>query len=119
MPVWGLCPQSAQDDDPPQQAIVLVLPLEYTAFCLLHRDRYLRYTRERVQDAWVSQKLVEAALGNLATIWPAVISSSRPAAVAWRLLDALISSALRDRRAGVAQPVDAVHRCCHRPRRMR
>ncbi|MFE4622688.1 sigma factor-like helix-turn-helix DNA-binding protein [Streptomyces mirabilis] len=86
-----------------------MLPLEYTAFCLLHRERYLRYTRERVQDAWVSQKLVEAALGNLATIWPAVISSSRPAAVAWRLLDALISSALRGRRNGVAHPVDAVH----------
>lgn len=105
----GFCPPSAQDD-PPQQAITLVLPLEYTAFCLLHRERYLRYTRERVQDAWVSQKLVEAALGNLATIWPTVISSSRPAAVAWRLLDALISSALRGHRSGAAQPVDVVHR---------
>ncbi|MFE1797699.1 hypothetical protein ACFW9L_16210 [Streptomyces sp. NPDC059517] len=106
---WGLCLQSPQDDDPPQQAIALVLPLEYTAFCLLYRDRYLRYTRERVQDAWVSQRLVEAALGNLATIWPTVISSSRPAAVAWRLLDALISSALRERSAEAGQRVDAVH----------
>ncbi|KAF5990779.1 hypothetical protein BOG92_001180 [Streptomyces sp. WAC00263] len=108
VPARGVCPQSTQDD-PPQEALTLVLPLEYTAFCLLHRERYLRYTRERVQDAWVSQKLVEAALGNLATIWPAVISSSRPAAVAWRLLDALISSALRGRRSGAAHSVDAVH----------
>lgn len=87
----------------------MVLPLEYTAFCLLHQERYLRYTRERMQDAGMSRQVVEAVLGNLATLWPTVISSPRPAAVAWRLLDALISSALR---AAVqpARPVDAVHR---------
>jgi hypothetical protein len=87
----------------------MVLPLEYTAFCLLYQERYLQYTRERVQDAHTSQQVVRAVLGNLATIWPTVISSPRPAAVAWRLLDALISSAVRngDRRALRA---DSVHR---------
>ncbi|MFD7817631.1 sigma factor-like helix-turn-helix DNA-binding protein [Streptomyces sp. NPDC059785] len=108
-PVLASCPPSARDEFP-QETIRLALPLEYTAFCLLHQERYLRYTQERMQDAWVSRKVVEAALGNLATIWPAVISSSRPAAVAWRLLDALISSALRGQRARAAHPLDPVHR---------
>lgn len=94
--------------DAPQPAIELVLPLECTAFCLQHQEGYLRYTRERVQDAWMSRQVVETALGNLATTWPEVISSARPAAVAWQLLDALIVSALRPARASGS--VDAVHR---------
>ncbi|MER6738129.1 sigma-70 region 4 domain-containing protein [Streptomyces puniciscabiei] len=96
--------------DAPAAAIELVLPLEYTAFCLLHQEDYLRYARERVQDAWMSRQVVEAVLGNIATIWPTVLSSPRPAAVAWRLLDALISSAIRERKSQtVARTVDAMH----------
>ncbi|WP_328674901.1 sigma factor-like helix-turn-helix DNA-binding protein [Streptomyces sp. NBC_00343] len=109
VPVRASCPQRSPGDAP-RPVIELVLPLEYTAFCLLHQDHYLHYTRERVQDAWMSRQVVEAVLGNLATIWPTVISSPRPAAVAWGLLDALIASALRGRRAGASQSADAVHR---------
>ncbi|MEU6807714.1 hypothetical protein ABZ920_01540 [Streptomyces sp. NPDC046831] len=109
LPVRALCPQQGPEDGP-QPGIEVVLPLEYTAFCLLHQEGYLRYARERVQDTWMSRQIVEVALGNLATIWPTVISSPRPAAVAWRLLDALISSALRDHRARAAQSKDVVHR---------
>ncbi|MEV7787629.1 hypothetical protein AB0O72_19895 [Streptomyces sp. NPDC088106] len=108
LPVQALCPQEGPEDGP-RSGIEVVLPLEYTAFCLLHQEGYLRYARERVRDDWMSRQIVEVALGNLATIWPTVISSPRPAAVAWRLLDALISSALRDRRARAAQSVDAVY----------
>ncbi|MFG2305289.1 sigma factor-like helix-turn-helix DNA-binding protein [Actinacidiphila glaucinigra] len=86
-----------------------VLPLEYRAFCLLHQERYMRYTRERVQDMGMSQQVVGAALGRLATIWPAVISSPRPEAVAWRLLNALIVSEVRRLGSRVEQSVDAVH----------
>jgi hypothetical protein len=96
--------------DAPQPAIEMVLPLECTAFCLQHQEGYLRYARERVQDAWMSRQVVETALGNLATTWPEVISSARPAAVAWQLLDALIVSALRGSRAVSSGAVDAVHR---------
>jgi DNA-directed RNA polymerase specialized sigma24 family protein len=63
-----------------------------------------------VQDAWLSRQVVEAALGNLATMWPEVISSVRPAAVAWRLLDALICAALRGSSAWRSGAVDVVHR---------
>jgi hypothetical protein len=108
LPVRTLCPQQGPEDAP-QPGIEVVLPLEYTAFCLLYQEGYLRYARERVRDALMSRQIVEVALGNLATIWPTVISSPRPAAVAWRLLDALISSALRDRRVQAAQPADAVY----------
>ncbi|KUN55465.1 hypothetical protein AQJ46_49410 [Streptomyces canus] len=108
LPARAFCPGPAAPEAA-QPVIKLVLPLEYTAFCLLHQERYLHYTRERVQDAWMSRQVVEAVLGNLATLWPTVISSPRPAAVAWRLLDALISSALRGT-APPARPVDAVHR---------
>ncbi|WP_421110312.1 sigma factor-like helix-turn-helix DNA-binding protein [Streptomyces sp. NEAU-S77] len=58
----------------------------------------------------MSRKVVETTLRDLAMIWPTVVSSSRPAAVVWRLLDALISSAVRARRERAAMSVDPVHR---------
>ncbi|GAA2942137.1 sigma factor-like helix-turn-helix DNA-binding protein [Streptomyces enissocaesilis] len=70
----------------PPEPLTVRLPLDYTAFCLLHRDAYLRYARARLTDAGTSRAAVEAALGQLALIWPTALSSSCPAAVAWRLL---------------------------------
>uniref|UniRef100_A0AAU1UMK1 RNA polymerase sigma factor 70 region 4 type 2 domain-containing protein n=1 Tax=Streptomyces sp. NBC_00119 TaxID=2975659 RepID=A0AAU1UMK1_9ACTN len=90
----------------------ITLPVEYRAFYQLHEGPYLRYTQERLNDQGASRQVVETTFGNLATIWPTVISSSRPAAVAWRLLDALIASALRARQV---RGCDMVHRALPHP----
>ncbi|SNT56265.1 hypothetical protein [Actinacidiphila glaucinigra] len=103
-----VCPE-AVIEEAAAPAVEPVLPVEYRAFCLLHQERYMRYTRERVQDMRMSRQVVGEALGNLAMIWPAVISSPRPAAVAWRLLNTLISSEVRHLESQVEEPVDAVH----------
>ncbi|MFJ2349628.1 hypothetical protein [Streptomyces antimycoticus] len=108
VPATASCPQPPDTALP--RTVAVAVPRAYTAFCLLHQDRYLSYARERVQDERVSRKVVETALGDLATIWPAVISSSRPAAVVWGLLNTLISSTVHARRGIAGMPVDAVHR---------
>ncbi|MFD3580810.1 sigma factor-like helix-turn-helix DNA-binding protein [Streptomyces sp. NPDC058644] len=82
-------------------------PLEYTAFRQLHQEPYLRFACERLRDRQASGQVVEAVFGHLEADWPAVISSPRPAAVAWQLLDSLIAAALRAR---AARGGDIVHR---------
>ncbi len=78
----------------PPEPLAVCLPLDYTAFCLLHRDAYLRYAQARLTDAEAGRAVVETALGQLALIWPTALSSSCPAAVAWRLLGHLITSSV-------------------------
>ncbi|WP_328687764.1 hypothetical protein OHA74_54740 [Streptomyces phaeochromogenes] len=75
--------------------LVISLPADYTAFCMLYQDRYLRYTRVRVADPGLSRTLVEAALGSVATNWATVLASHCPAAEAWNILGSLIAQAVR------------------------
>lgn len=82
-------------------------PLEYTAFRQLRQEPYLRFACERLKDRQAAGQVVEAVFGDLKADWPAVISSSRPAAVAWQLLDSLIAGALDAR---PARGGDIVHR---------
>ncbi|MBT2529924.1 sigma-70 region 4 domain-containing protein [Streptomyces sp. ISL-99] len=72
------------------EPLTICLPLDYTAFCLLYRDAYLRYAQARLADAETSRTVVEMALGQLALNWSAALSSC-PAAVAWQLLGHLIT----------------------------
>ncbi|MFI0990644.1 hypothetical protein [Streptomyces exfoliatus] len=65
------------------------------AFCQLHRHRYLDYVSARVSDPQLSSTVVDTALSTICSIWPAVISSSRPEATAWEILRALVSASLR------------------------
>ncbi|WP_051842060.1 hypothetical protein [Streptomyces sp. NRRL F-5193] len=69
--------------------------VEYVAFCQLHRRRYLDYVCARVSDPQLSTTLVDSALATISSIWPAVISSSRPEATAWEILRALVAASLR------------------------
>ncbi|MEU0248278.1 hypothetical protein ABZ192_28915 [Streptomyces sp. NPDC006235] len=82
--------------EPPDQTsgLIVSLPMDYIAFCLLYQDHYLRYTRARVADPDLSRELVETALGSVAINWATVLASRRPAAEAWDILGSLIAQAL-------------------------
>ncbi|MER7179494.1 hypothetical protein ABT404_08415 [Streptomyces hyaluromycini] len=69
--------------------------MDCTAFCLHYQDRYLSYTRVRVGDPQLSRRLVETALGSVATNWSSLVASHCPAAEAWSILGALITKAAR------------------------
>ncbi|OIJ63416.1 hypothetical protein [Streptomyces mangrovisoli] len=62
-----------------------------------YQDRYLRYTRARVADAALSRRLVEAALGSVATNWTGILASHCPVAEAWDILGSVIAQAVRTR----------------------
>ncbi|WP_405681162.1 hypothetical protein OG239_00400 [Streptomyces sp. NBC_00868] len=68
--------------------------MEYTAFRELHREAYSRYILARVRDAELSETIASTAFATLAAIWPSVISSARPEAVAWAVLGGLVDSTL-------------------------
>ncbi|MEU9146578.1 hypothetical protein [Streptomyces sp. NPDC048349] len=68
--------------------------MEYTAFRELHCEAYSRYIQARVRDAELSKAIAATAFATLAAIWPSVISSSRPEAVAWAVLGGLVDSTL-------------------------
>ncbi|WSQ15127.1 hypothetical protein OG604_49645 [Streptomyces sp. NBC_01231] len=92
------CPRSYRCvAEPPGRpsGLIVSLPADYTAFCMLYQDRYLRYARARVADAGLSRQLVEAALGSVATNWATVLASRCPTAEAWNILGSLIAQAVR------------------------
>ncbi|MFJ8536853.1 hypothetical protein [Streptomyces sp. NPDC093591] len=88
--------------------LVVHLPVDYTAFCMLYQDRYLRYARARIADPRLSRELVETALGSVATNWAAVLASHRPAAEAWNILGSLIAQAVHGQAASTV--CNAVYR---------
>lgn len=73
---------------------VIQLPTEYIGFCLLYRNAYRQYALRRLQDVATAYSCVERALGELLTIWPAVLSSPRPSAIAWRVLRTWVNAAV-------------------------
>lgn len=80
---------------PPSPRVVTIsLPVEYTAFCLLYQNVYHRYAAQRLRDVATARACVEGALGELVTIWPSVLSSARPSAVAWRVLCTWVNRAV-------------------------
>lgn len=68
-----------------------VMPLEFTAFCELHRPRYLSYARVWFQDPRHAARVVERAFGTLAGVWQEVLGSPNPTAIAWQILRSAVS----------------------------
>lgn len=101
-------PRHAAETSAQPQELVVSLPADYTAFCMLYQDRYLRYARVRVTDPRLSRNLVETALGSVATNWTSLLASHCPAAEAWSILGSLIAQAVRGQAA--AKLCNAVYR---------
>ncbi|MDH2394127.1 hypothetical protein QCN29_36460 [Streptomyces sp. HNM0663] len=76
--------------------MTICLPLDYTAFCVLYQEDYLRYAHARTAEAQVSSQAVQTALEDLAQRWTAALGAC-PEAVAWQLLGRAVSSACRGR----------------------
>jgi hypothetical protein len=87
---------------------VVALPLDYSAFCQLHQDRYRDYAHSRLGSMRLAERAVADALGDLALNWQRALASSAPAAVAWDLLAARVRAARRSP-AAPAHP-DTFHR---------
>ncbi|MFC5664712.1 RNA polymerase sigma factor [Kitasatospora misakiensis] len=67
-------------DDPP------AVPLEFAAFCELHRPRYLSYARVWLPDPDRAALVVQQAFAEIAVHWRALLGSSNPTAHAWQIL---------------------------------
>ncbi len=67
------------------------MPLDYTAFCLLHRAAYVRYAHARTGDAAAAAQVVHTAFTLLAVLWSEVLSSACPAGLAWRVLGQVVA----------------------------
>ncbi|WEH12214.1 hypothetical protein [Streptomyces sp. VNUA24] len=79
--------------------VEIAMPAAFTAFCQSHLDIYTRYATLRLGDDRQARALAQAALGDLAMMWPEALQSPSPSALAWRLLAARIGRAAADNRA--------------------
>ncbi|WP_331765876.1 sigma factor-like helix-turn-helix DNA-binding protein [Embleya sp. NBC_00896] len=61
-------------------------PLDFSAFCLLHRARWAQYARLRVGDRTRGERAVQSAFAELATHWGDILRGPNPTAGAWRIL---------------------------------
>jgi len=78
---------TAADSAPAAQATELHhMPVEFAAFCELHRPRYLSYARVWFREPGQAAEVVRRALHALADVWPEVLGSPNPAAAAWQIL---------------------------------
>ncbi|MCX5216126.1 hypothetical protein OG689_44130 [Kitasatospora sp. NBC_00240] len=62
------------------------LPMEFLAFCELHRPRYLSYALLHTGDEHQADHVVQKALGDLVIHWGQALASSNVAGYAWPLL---------------------------------
>ncbi|MDT0306395.1 hypothetical protein RM780_05390 [Streptomyces sp. DSM 44917] len=91
------------------------MPSTFTAFCLLHHRDYLRYCRARLPTGCPAEPVVEGALGDLATQWPAVLSSPRVEAAAWSVLRGHVARAAARRPCRGGANGDLLHRLLPAP----
>lgn len=61
-------------------------PLDFAAFCLLHRARWAQYAHLRVGDPVRGERAVQSAVAELATNWADILRGPNPTAGAWRIL---------------------------------
>ncbi len=71
------------------------VPVEYAAFCELHRPRYLSYARVWLPDADEAAASVQEAFCEVAVHWRELLVSPNPAAEAWRILRGTVADRLR------------------------
>ncbi|MFD7105168.1 hypothetical protein ACWIG3_02075 [Streptomyces celluloflavus] len=92
--------RAARTGYPAAPAHLVALPIDFTAFCELRYELFLRYARLRLADRGHAEATVRAGLGDLAIIWPHVLSSPCPAEIAWRALKRRISDGERQQQTG-------------------
>lgn len=84
---------------PEPDPILITMPPDFRAFCLLYHRIYQQYAQLRLGKRALALTTVAMALGDLATAWPRALSSYRTTAIAWRTLTRRIDYAQRSRPA--------------------
>ncbi|MFF2123436.1 RNA polymerase sigma factor [Kitasatospora sp. NPDC058184] len=84
-------PEPARDPDAGQSATPAVdlpvnLPIDYEAFTLTYRGRYLRVAEEILGDRAAAEKVVHQVLVQIATHWPQLLAGPDVVVTAWGLL---------------------------------
>ncbi|MFF2077770.1 RNA polymerase sigma factor [Kitasatospora sp. NPDC058162] len=62
------------------------VPLEFAAFCELHRPRYLSYARVWLTEHADAATAVQQAFAEIAVQWRELLTSPNPTALAWQIL---------------------------------
>ncbi|MGW4893411.1 hypothetical protein ACWEQL_14270 [Kitasatospora sp. NPDC004240] len=73
-------------EPPPRPGEPPDVPLEFAAFCELHRPRYLSYARVWLPDQSDASGAVQQAFAEIAVHWRELLGSSNPTANAWQIL---------------------------------
>jgi DNA-directed RNA polymerase specialized sigma24 family protein len=80
------------------------VPVEYAAFCELHRPRYLSYARVWLPDAEEAADSVQEAFCEVAVHWRELLVSRNPAAEAWHILRSTVAARLPAEPSGAPRP---------------
>ncbi|MCG6496312.1 hypothetical protein [Kitasatospora sp. A2-31] len=73
-------------EPPPGLDETPAVPLEFAAFCELHRPRYLSYARVWLPERAEAADAVQQAFAEIAVHWRELLGSSNPTAHAWQIL---------------------------------
>ncbi|GAA2799132.1 hypothetical protein RMN57_15350 [Kitasatospora sp. CM 4170] len=73
-------------EPPPGLGETPAVPLEFAAFCELHRPRYLSYARVWLPERAEAADAVQQAFAEIAVHWRELLGSSNPTAHAWQIL---------------------------------
>ncbi len=71
------------------------VPLEFTAFCELHRPRYLSYARVWLTEHSAAATAVQQAFAEIAVHWRELMGSANPTAHAWEILRGIVADHTR------------------------
>ncbi|MFJ9773738.1 hypothetical protein ACIRVF_21260 [Kitasatospora sp. NPDC101157] len=71
------------------------LPLEFAAFCELHRPRYLSYARVWLTEHAQAATAVQQAFAEIAVQWRDLLTSPNPTALAWQILRGTVAEHTR------------------------
>ncbi|MER7846758.1 hypothetical protein ABTZ03_22720 [Kitasatospora sp. NPDC096077] len=71
------------------------VPLEFAAFCELHRPRYLSYARVWLTESAEAAIAVQQAFAEIAVQWRELLTSPNPTALAWQILRGTVAEHTR------------------------
>ncbi|MFD4656519.1 hypothetical protein ACFWP2_12915 [Kitasatospora sp. NPDC058444] len=82
-------------EPPPGPGEPADVPLEFTAFCELHRPRYLSYAHVWLTEHSAAAVAVQQAFAEIAVHWRELMGSSNPTAHAWEILRGTVAAHTR------------------------
>ncbi|GAA2330361.1 hypothetical protein Scani_34040 [Streptomyces caniferus] len=69
-----------------EQAITVVLPADFAAFCQLHHEIYQHFAHHLLANHDTAADAVQRALGDLAASWNQALAGHHTTAIAWEAL---------------------------------